>query len=73
MIIFHGQTPNKYLECCRSGSTNSSSMKFHCPPMTEALSKTVTSATSLIEADANIPLGPNPITATFGLALYWVK
>ena len=48
-------------------------MKFHCPPMTEALSKTVTSATSLIEADANIPLGPNPITATFGLVLVWVK
>ena len=68
------QLPTKYyLECCRSGSTNSSSMKFHCPPMTEALSKTVTSATSLMEADANIPLGPNPITATFGLVLYWVK
>ena len=29
--------------------------------------------TWLIEADANIPLGPNPITATFGLVLFWVK
>ena len=29
--------------------------------------------TWLIEADGNIPLGPNPITATFGLVLFCVK
>ena len=56
-----------YLECRGSGSTNPSSMKFHWPPKIDARSRTVTSATSAMDGAVRIPLGPYPITATFGL------